>query len=130
MFALIWSLIVASLKVLGVVIAAYLFYWRVWDYFKAVRWYSSQGENVCKISWGHGPLIGNSLMMIWSAYKSHKEGDNYFIMKHAFDYVTRTAGTAVAFISTERAGLAIRDVKVVEAMYTTKNKYFDKHPLI
>ena len=26
--------------------------------------------------------------------------------------------------------VCISDVKVVEAMYTTKNKYFDKHPLI
>ena len=27
-------------------------------------------------------------------------------------------------------GLGIADVKVVEAMYTTKNKYFDKHPIV
>lgn len=37
--------------------------------------------------------------------------------------------TGVAFL-TNGAGLGIADVKVVEAMYTTKNKYFDKHPLI
>ena len=68
-------------------------------------------------------------MIIWSALKSWKEGDNYFILKHFFDYCVRNAGTGVFFI-TNGAGLAIRDVKVVEAMYTTKNKYFDKHPLI
>ena len=37
--------------------------------------------------------------------------------------------TAVAFI-TNQAALPIRNVKVIEAMYTTKNKYFDKHPLV
>lgn len=130
MLALLWSLCVALLKVLAAAVGAYVFYWRVWDYFKAVRFYGSQGEDVVKISWGHAPIIGNSYMMAWSAYKSYKEGDNFFIMKHAFDYVTKSAGTAVAFVSTQGAGLAIRDVKVVEAMYTTKNKYFDKHPLI
>jgi len=31
---------------------------------------------------------------------------------------------------TNDVALAIGDVKVVEAMYTTKNKYFDKHPLV
>ena len=35
----------------------------------------------------------------------------------------------VCFISND-TGLGILDVKVVEAMYTTKNKYFDKHPLV
>ena len=35
----------------------------------------------------------------------------------------------VTWISND-AILVISDVKVVEAMYTTKNKYFDKHPLV
>ena len=68
-------------------------------------------------------------MLIWSAYKSYKEGDNYFIMKHAFDHAVQKSGAAIAFV-TNGAGIALKDVKVVEAMYTTKNKYFDKHPLI
>ena len=52
-------------------------------------------------------------------------------MKHGIDYELNRGGNAacVSFI-TNQAGLGIADVKVVEALYTTKNKYFDKHPLI
>ena len=32
--------------------------------------------------------------------------------------------------SCDEPGLIIADVCVVEALYTTKNKYFDKHPVI
>ena len=129
MFAFIWTLAISLLKVLGVVASAYIFYHRVWQYMKAVRFYRGQGEDVCKIAEGHAPLIGNFYLMLWSAYKSWKEGDNYFVMTHAYDFASRNTGTAVMFITNE-AGLLIRDVKVVEAMYTTKNKYFDKHPLV
>ena len=125
----IYTLFVALLKVAGVALAAYIFYFRVWDYTLAVYFYRSQGEGVCKIADYYVPIFGNAYMMAWSAYKSLKEGDNYFILKHAVDWGTKDTGTAVCFI-TNGAGLAIRDVKVIEAMYTTKNKYFDKHPII
>ena len=36
---LIWTLTIASLKVLGMAVAAYLFYYRVWDYTKAWWFY-------------------------------------------------------------------------------------------
>lgn len=49
-------------------------------------------------------------------------------MKHCFDYMAEHTHNTVAFVSNQ-AGLGIFDVKVVEAMYTTKNKYFDKHSL-
>lgn len=32
--------------------------------------------------------------------------------------------------SCDEAGLLICDVNIVEAMYTTKNKYFDKHDMV
>jgi len=68
-------------------------------------------------------------MFVFCMWKSWKEGDNYFIKKHRInDCLTRTKN-ALAFIS-NGAGIATCDVKVVEAMYTTQNKYFDKHPLI
>ena len=56
------------------------------------------------------------------------EGDNFFIMKHGFDFCVKDTKAVVAFVSNS-AGLGIKDVKIVEAMYTTKNKFFDKHPL-
>ena len=133
MLTVVWAIFLVILKVLGLIIAAYIFYWRVWDYFWALQFYKKQGEDVCKIGRYHMPVIGNAYMLGWSAYKSYKEGDNFFNMKHALDLMKEEGDlktdVSVAFM-TNGAGLAIADVKVVEAMYTTKNKYFDKHPLI
>lgn len=129
MLALIWGVCMAFLKACGCALAAYIFYWRVWDYYRACSFYGKQGRNVCNFGWNTMPVIGDMLTVIWSGWKSQKDGDNYFIMKHGFDYITKDTSIGVAFIS-NGAGLAIGDVKVVEAMYTTKNKYFDKHPLI
>ena len=132
MFALIWGLLVALLKALGVVLAIYIFYWRVIDYFAAVRFYGAQGEDVVKSGYGHVPIFGSIYLIAWSAWKSWRDGDNFFIMKHLFDFEIANSDKngAVTCYLTNGAGLGIFDVKVVEAMYTSKNKYFDKHPLI
>ena len=130
MFELICGLVLTVLKAIGLALAAYIFYWRVWDYTRAERFYRAQGKDVCQVQEYYLPVLGNSIMMAWSAYKSYKEGDNYFFMHHYFEYMTKTrkARSFAGFV-TNQPGLCISDVKVVEAMYTTKNKYFDKHPL-
>ena len=82
-------------------------------------------------NWGHLPLFGNAYMLAWSAWKSWWEGDNFFLMKHLLDFeIERGNGASIVSFCSNAATLAIYDVKVVEAMYTTKNKYFDKHPLV
>ena len=50
--------------------------------------------------------------------------------KHMFDSCVNgnSKATAVFFI-TNGAGLSISDPQVVQDLYSTKNKYFDKHPL-
>mmetsp|Transcript_12867 Transcript_12867/g.16522 ORF Transcript_12867/g.16522 Transcript_12867/m.16522 type:complete len:299 (-) Transcript_12867:739-1635(-) len=68
-------------------------------------------------------------MIAWSAYKSWREKDNYFIFKHWIDFEGARADNFISFHSNV-PGVGVCDVKVVEAMYTTKNKFFDKHPLI
>ena len=87
MLALIWVFCGALVKALGIALAIYIFYYRVYDYFCAVHFYKSQGEHVLKFGFLHLPIFGNCYMLAWSAWKSYKEGDNYFIMKHAFDSV-------------------------------------------
>lgn len=77
----------ALLKVLGIAFIAYVFYWRVFDYYRAIRFYGSQGEDVCKICPYHLPIFGNAYMMAWSAWKSWSDNDNYHIMKNGFDYM-------------------------------------------
>ena len=117
-------------KSLLLALCGYVFYWRVWEYYRACRFYGAQGEKVCFISPYTFPVVGSSYLVLWSAWKSWSDGDNYFLLKHFFDLlVNQNCKTGVGFISTE-PGLGIGDVKVVEAMYTTKNKYFDKHPII
>ena len=127
-YGLVSALIVVSLKCFGLIVAAYIFYYRVWDYYWAVRFYKAQGATISPY---YMPIIGSAYWMVWSAYKSWKEGDNYFILKHGLDYQFNVMklDVGISFV-TNGAGLAIGDVKVIEAMYTTKNKYFDKHPLI
>lgn len=49
-------------------------------------------------------------------------------MKSVFD--TSEPGKCQIFYITNGAGVLVTDPKVVEAMYTTKNKFFDKHVLV
>ena len=41
MFYFVWALMLPLLKVLGVVFLAYVFYWRVFDYYRACHFYKS-----------------------------------------------------------------------------------------
>ena len=116
---------------MGIVFCAYIFYWKVYDYLKAVHFYRSQGVNVINVDIHRWPLIGSVYILLWSKYKSIREGDNYFVTKHTIDYMipddAKVRNLAVWMINGATIGTG--DVKVVEAMYTTKNKYFDKHPI-
>ena len=71
-------------------------------------------------------------MLIWAAWKSWKSGDNFFVLKHTLDYMVevKNCKNMVMVGLSNDASIGIADVKVVEAMYTTKNKYFDKHPIL
>ena len=114
------------------VVCAYLFYWKVYDYLKAVHFYRSQGVDVINVDENRWPLIGSAYTLLWSKLKSSREGDNYFVAKHALDYMIpddAKVRNMAAFVI-NGATIGTGDVKVVEAMYTTKNKYFDKHPIV
>lgn len=52
-------------------------------------------------------------------------------MQHVFDAtVPKESNATCVFFITNGAGLAIKDPEVIKDLYTSKNKYFDKHPLI
>ena len=85
---LVCQLAVASFKVLGIAFIVYIFYWRVFDYYRALKFYGSQGEDVCKVVPYHVPIFGNAYVLSWSAWKSWRDGDNHFILKNGFDYMT------------------------------------------
>ena len=41
MLEIVWAVFIGTLKAFALVLTAYFFYWRVWDYFLAVRFYKS-----------------------------------------------------------------------------------------
>ena len=52
-------------------------------------------------------------------------------MQHAFDSTLPIEkNTTIILFITNGAALSIQDPNVVGELYTTKNKYFDKHPLV
>ena len=130
MLSIIWTCLVITLKVLGITLCSYLFYWRVIDYAYSVWFYGRQGKDVVVCTPGHMPFFGNLFQIIWSMIKSKREGDNYHIAKHVLDYAVSgdSLATSVTFAS-NTGMLVICDPAVVAELYTSKNKYFDKHPL-
>ena len=84
------TVLVILAKFIGISLGAYIFYWRVWEYTKAERFYRAQGKEVCQVQDYYMPVLGNSIMMAWSALKSYQEGDNYFFLHHYFEHMTKT----------------------------------------
>ena len=131
MLIVLWSALILCLKALGLAFLSYLFYWRVIDYAHSVWFYGNQDKETVVIMPGHLPLLGNLVQIAQSMWKSYKEGDNYFVLKHALDKSqTEESQAAVITFITDRPVIGISDPAIVAELYTTKNKYFDKHPLV
>ena len=80
---------------------------------------------------GYLPIIGNMILVLQSMLKSRRDGDNYHVLKHCVDWSqSEDSKASVILFITNGAGVTISDPSVVAELYTTKNKYFDKHPLI
>lgn len=76
------------------------------------------------------PVLGNLLQCQEAEEQAKREGTNYHLTKYILDKNYKDyCGVALAFI-TNQAYLNIHDPKIVEVMYTSKNKFFDKHPLV
>ena len=90
MLEIISTVFVTLAKVIGIYLCLYILYWRVWVYTKAERFYRAQGKEVCQVQDYYLPVLGNSIMIAWSALKSYREGDNYFFLHHCFEHMTKT----------------------------------------
>ena len=78
------------------------------------------------------PVIGSTIPLLRQQKKSRETGDNYFPMfRQLRDILKRTpdAKACVVFKGHEPA-VWVLDVTVVQELYTTQNKYFNKHPII
>ena len=76
------------------------------------------------------PGLGSILAMIKANIKNYRTGS----IEHPITVLLREncPMTPCCFLmaSCDEPGVIICDVTIVEAMYTTKNKYFDKHELV
>ena len=126
-----WFIITYTIQITGLWFGLYIFYYRVVDYLHAVWFYSRQGKDVAIITPRFMPIFGNLFNILQSYKQSAVEGDNYHVLKHMIDETVPVGSRAssVSFISNS-AFIAVTDPNVVQELFTTKNKYFDKAPLV
>ena len=128
-YSLAW-LVIKLLAFVGLLIFIYLFKTKVIDYYIAKSFYEKQGVKLLKPVY---PFVGNIPKFLAIEAQQKREGTNYHPGKVAYDEIYKgyCSETGVAiFMVTDKPLLQIHNPKIVEALYTTKNKFFDKHPLI
>ena len=74
-----YALFILLLKLYGLYILTYMLYYRVYDYYKARKFYESQdGVEMC-----HGalPFLGNLFTCFKAIQLGREKGDNSFLLK-------------------------------------------------
>ena len=134
MLSVILSLAWMSLKIFFIcVVMPYLFYTRVYGWFLSKRFYMSQ-----PIVWSpdgvlgyNYPLVGPLPAIITSMIYAKKNNLSNHVVDLMIKVFANDEYKPVLFADfTSGASLLISDPKTVEVMYTSKNKYFSKHPLV
>ena len=130
MLNILFTLAITIIKAVFLLLAIYLFYYRVFDYYRAKAHYEKQ-----KIAWTHTgkwrswPFIGNLPVIIRLLYVMWSRDIKKNIVEVALKMYCG-GHKAVMYFHANFCYLVISDPKVVEAMYTTKNKYMTKHRLL
>ena len=75
-------------------------------------------------------MVGNLLQCLDAEQRNKRNGTNFYTMKILADDNFGVYTGVFGWYVGKQIGLLIHDPKIVEAMYSTKNKYFDKHPII
>ena len=79
---------------------------------------------------GNYPILGNALRLNNEIEKSKKNGDNYHpTFRPLKEDIGMKQGAMVIFRGHD-VNIVVNDVKVVQDLYVTHNRYFDKDPLI
>ena len=110
----------------------YFGYYRVYKFYLSKWFYEKQDcVLVAKGLNAPRPIIGNLIPVLRAVSKNMREGTNKSHLSTLYE-ITAGNWTPVWLVyhPVHEAGLIISDPTIVEAMYTTKNKYFDKHPII
>lgn len=124
----IFSLLYSALKLFFLVVALpYFIYSRVYCFYVSRAFYVKQNITVSPESL---PIIGDTFnaVVYWKISLNRK--DNYNPAFRGWrDFIGPGCGTLVFFMN-HRPFLNVHDLKVVQDLYTTQNKHFDKHPLV
>jgi hypothetical protein len=100
---------------------AYFFYTRVFKMYQLKRFYENQGIPCCK---DVIPILGN-MPRIEKIFKTYNRNENpwYIMMNEDFPKQPSIVQWFTGFEPT----LMICDPELLNELYVTKNKYFDKH---
>ena len=79
---------------------------------------------------GHYPVIGHIVPILKAVIHQKKNNLNNHIIDVIINLYSDGERPVLYGFFTCGVGLGIMDPSVVEAMYTTKNKYFNKHPIV
>ena len=106
------------------VVLPYLLYAKVFLLYRNYYFFKRQSTKVVS-AYPPLPFVAHVPMLLWfwRAKNSHPF-DNYV----EFSLGDKRFGKCVPVFVNERTQVAIHDVRVVEQLYTTHNRYFDKHP--
>ena len=112
-------------------ILPYLLYYRVYDYYRSQNYYNNQKiVNQIPGIWGSYPLIGSIPAILKATLHQKKNNLNQHVATAMINMFLDGFKPIALVYFTAGTTIVISDPIVVEAMYTSKNKFFDKHPLV
>ena len=102
-----------------------MFYERCYKYKILRDYYESQGVKVVPKTYPFVGSFGGELL------NKNPQNDNVFIVTRlANDTVGMDVSKTALYFADVEPSLHISDPKIVQDLYTTNNKYFDKHPIV
>ena len=112
-------------------VVPWLLYYRVFDYFRSQAHYTPQAI-VWQVPgfWGSWPLIGSILTVLKVRLHQIQNGLNNHVIDGLINMFAGGNKPVMLCYFTCGTTIVIADPQVAEAMYTSKNKYFDKHPIV
>jgi cytochrome P450 len=100
----------------------------VYKYWVIRRYYEKQGVKVVKFTY---PFFGSLIPIINGVIKAKDPNDNvYIVAKIARENLDSDHKRTLIVFGPNEAYVHISDPKIVQELYTTNNKYFDKHPIV
>jgi len=101
---------------------AYFLKTRIWDYYRTMLFYTSQGVEVAKGSWR--PIVGSALEVL-ALDKRHKAGELRSSVTHEMCDVTNNPKATIVGIGM-RHTIVVHSYEVVRDLFVSQNAVLDK----